>query len=135
MIRRPPRSTQSRSSAASDVYKRQVQGVVDLLRRDAETRGRRAVDDDGRFEALRLLVAVEVREAFDGPELLKHLRRPDFEVLLVVGGKRVLVLGARREAADAEVLHGLQKQAAAGHGAELSPQAPDDLVRGGLALV
>eukprot|EP00657_Telonema_sp_P-1_P007730 TRINITY_DN2785_c0_g1_i1.p1 TRINITY_DN2785_c0_g1~~TRINITY_DN2785_c0_g1_i1.p1 ORF type:complete len:114 (-),score=54.30 TRINITY_DN2785_c0_g1_i1:24-365(-) len=29
MIRRPPRSTQSRSSAASDVYKRQVQlGVV-----------------------------------------------------------------------------------------------------------
>eukprot|EP01015_Nassula_variabilis_P035441 TRINITY_DN8909_c0_g1_i1.p2 TRINITY_DN8909_c0_g1~~TRINITY_DN8909_c0_g1_i1.p2 ORF type:complete len:390 (+),score=76.87 TRINITY_DN8909_c0_g1_i1:27-1196(+) len=31
MIRRPPRSTQSRSSAASDVYKRQVHGVsVDL---------------------------------------------------------------------------------------------------------
>src|SRR5450756_3244649 len=26
MIRRPPRSTQSRSSAASDVYKRQVKG-------------------------------------------------------------------------------------------------------------
>src|SRR5450756_2418925 len=28
MIRRPPRSTQSRSSAASDVYKRQVFGLV-----------------------------------------------------------------------------------------------------------
>src|SRR5450756_1277954 len=28
MIRRPPRSTQSRSSAASDVYKRQVNGVT-----------------------------------------------------------------------------------------------------------
>src|SRR5450756_1078596 len=27
MIRRPPRSTQSRSSAASDVYKRQVTGA------------------------------------------------------------------------------------------------------------
>src|SRR5450756_3204523 len=27
MIRRPPRSTQSRSSAASDVYKRQVDGL------------------------------------------------------------------------------------------------------------
>src|SRR5450756_2715602 len=27
MIRRPPRSTQSRSSAASDVYKRQVIGI------------------------------------------------------------------------------------------------------------
>ena len=28
MIRRPPRSTQSRSSAASDVYKRQIQACV-----------------------------------------------------------------------------------------------------------
>ena len=28
MIRRPPRSTLDRSSAASDVYKRQVRGVV-----------------------------------------------------------------------------------------------------------
>ena len=28
MIRRPPRSTQSRSSAASDVYKRQVYGCL-----------------------------------------------------------------------------------------------------------
>src|SRR5680860_1633925 len=28
MIRRPPRSTQSRSSAASDVYKRQVEDLV-----------------------------------------------------------------------------------------------------------
>src|SRR5450756_2925500 len=28
MIRRPPRSTQSRSSAASDVYKRQVEVMV-----------------------------------------------------------------------------------------------------------
>eukprot|EP00826_Nyctotherus_ovalis_P036441 TRINITY_DN322_c0_g2_i8.p1 TRINITY_DN322_c0_g2~~TRINITY_DN322_c0_g2_i8.p1 ORF type:complete len:105 (-),score=5.18 TRINITY_DN322_c0_g2_i8:39-329(-) len=36
MIRRPPRSTQSRSSAASDVYKRQVHGggVVDQLQND-----------------------------------------------------------------------------------------------------
>src|SRR5450756_163290 len=30
MIRRPPRSTQSRSSAASDVYKRQENEVLDL---------------------------------------------------------------------------------------------------------
>src|SRR5450756_3191576 len=31
MIRRPPRSTQSRSSAASDVYKRQIQDRTDSL--------------------------------------------------------------------------------------------------------
>src|SRR5664280_3752256 len=30
MIRRPPRSTLSSSSAASDVYKRQVQNAIDL---------------------------------------------------------------------------------------------------------
>ena len=35
MIRRPPRSTQSRSSAASDVYKRQVMGERGRLRRFA----------------------------------------------------------------------------------------------------
>src|SRR5450756_2354194 len=32
MIRRPPRSTQSRSSAASDVYKRQECGVEESVR-------------------------------------------------------------------------------------------------------
>src|SRR5450756_1687763 len=32
MIRRPPRSTQSRSSAASDVYKRQGVGGEEVLR-------------------------------------------------------------------------------------------------------
>src|SRR5450756_3201869 len=31
MIRRPPRSTQSRSSAASDVYKRQPKGNGELI--------------------------------------------------------------------------------------------------------
>src|SRR5450756_2483014 len=37
MIRRPPRSTQSRSSAASDVYKRQAVGSVN--RKDCRTFG------------------------------------------------------------------------------------------------
>ena len=36
MIRRPPRSTQSRSSAASDVYKRQVRGVAGRHRRTGQ---------------------------------------------------------------------------------------------------
>src|SRR5450756_2081923 len=35
MIRRPPRSTQSRSSAASDVYKRQVPPLIKPLNRFA----------------------------------------------------------------------------------------------------
>ena len=36
MIRRPPRSTQSRSSAASDVYKRQVLGVFGRMVPDGD---------------------------------------------------------------------------------------------------
>ena len=48
MIRRPPRSTQSRSSAASDVYKRQAQrnlflNIVEPYLRDVQ--GRRGVTD------------------------------------------------------------------------------------------
>src|SRR5450756_3118410 len=39
MIRRPPRSTQSRSSAASDVYKRQVRGAHDPARGRSGPRG------------------------------------------------------------------------------------------------
>ena len=33
MIRRPPRSTPSQSSAASDVYKRQVHKLMDVIQR------------------------------------------------------------------------------------------------------
>ena len=37
MIRRPPRSTQSRSSAASDVYKRQLLNIPDQSNRSVQT--------------------------------------------------------------------------------------------------
>src|SRR5450756_3127241 len=40
MIRRPPRSTQSRSSAASDVYKRQPLDIAPRPRRTRDSRGR-----------------------------------------------------------------------------------------------
>ena len=44
MIRRPPRSTLDRSSAASDVYKRQPQSVADDALEDARL-GKRALDE------------------------------------------------------------------------------------------
>ena len=43
-IRRPPRSTQSRSSAASDVYKRQGQGALDQFPRVHRGLGERAAE-------------------------------------------------------------------------------------------
>src|SRR5680860_1882558 len=47
MIRRPPRSTQSRSSAASDVYKRQLEDLLDLM-----TAGVLVLDEGGRVTAV-----------------------------------------------------------------------------------
>ena len=59
MIRRPPRSTLDRSSAASDVYKRQrqedaVQAAVplELLREGEVERGERAWHDGDREDCL-----------------------------------------------------------------------------------
>src|SRR5680860_1917390 len=49
MIRRPPRSTQSRSSAASDVYKRQLEGRLPL---ESDTAFHRALGTASRNEVL-----------------------------------------------------------------------------------
>src|SRR5678809_1637984 len=51
MIRRPPRSTLDRSSAASDVYKRQLQGG--RRSRPARGRGRRTAPDPVSYTHLR----------------------------------------------------------------------------------
>ena len=64
MIRRPPRSTLDRSSAASDVYKRQlVQSRVDTVRREQQTQ------DPARYS----LLVVQRREALQ-PVSYTHLR-------------------------------------------------------------
>eukprot|EP00657_Telonema_sp_P-1_P000114 TRINITY_DN101_c0_g1_i3.p2 TRINITY_DN101_c0_g1~~TRINITY_DN101_c0_g1_i3.p2 ORF type:complete len:169 (+),score=57.66 TRINITY_DN101_c0_g1_i3:106-612(+) len=51
MIRRPPRSTQSRSSAASDVYKRQGESQEDLLLGQVESRAAFRIADDDAVKA------------------------------------------------------------------------------------
>src|SRR5450756_3013814 len=64
MIRRPPRSTQSRSSAASDVYKRQDDDRAgDGLARELAVRGQ--VDSVGAYRGVRVELGVELagREA------------------------------------------------------------------------
>src|SRR5450756_3189008 len=74
MIRRPPRSTQSRSSAASDVYKRQIQADV---HQELQPRGDLVDDALGN----RLLVAgqdefAEEREAFLERQAAQGVDRP-----------------------------------------------------------
>ena len=72
MIRRPPRSTLDRSSAASDVYKRQEHGELGFDRLD---HSRVAVADVHAHQ-----LAVEVDEAFavGGVEILSliHISEP-----------------------------------------------------------
>eukprot|EP00658_Telonema_sp_P-2_P064952 TRINITY_DN54310_c0_g1_i1.p1 TRINITY_DN54310_c0_g1~~TRINITY_DN54310_c0_g1_i1.p1 ORF type:complete len:104 (+),score=17.23 TRINITY_DN54310_c0_g1_i1:129-440(+) len=53
MIRRPPRSTLSSSSAASDVYKRQYQRRVRERRIDSINLQCRSVRATGRYDSLR----------------------------------------------------------------------------------
>ena len=60
MIRRPPRSTLDRSSAASDVYKRQPQTLVLRYTRlePKERRNPQVADDYGRWFSARLKLSL-----------------------------------------------------------------------------
>src|SRR5680860_889107 len=67
MIRRPPRSTQSRSSAASDVYKRQVTargGIVCYRAAAASLQCRPMADDDARARRARFLRELAARDLY-----------------------------------------------------------------------
>src|SRR5450756_2589840 len=81
MIRRPPRSTQSRSSAASDVYKRQfmykaaADGEVDVIS---------AYTSDGQIAAYDLLVLDDSKHAippYDAILLLSPRRANDAKLI------------------------------------------------------
>src|SRR5665213_961101 len=85
MIRRPPRSTQSRSSAASDVYKRQEldykfelsdeKAIINVgsvgQPRDRDPRSSFVVVSETNIEFVRLAYDVDttVRKVMDNPEL------------------------------------------------------------------
>ena len=66
MIRRPPRSTLDRSSAASDVYKRQVQGVAGAVE----------ADDEAVADQLVLPHALDIGEILDPGSRAGMDRRP-----------------------------------------------------------
>src|SRR5680860_1921246 len=66
MIRRPPRSTQSRSSAASDVYKRQDENRRNLHEHDEPPR------DAERVEPLRLEATLERDAQSEAEQRAEH---------------------------------------------------------------
>ena len=73
MIRRPPRSTQSRSSAASDVYKRQVQ---ELIEKGVIVPANETTDWCSPAFFVPKGDKVRVRLVTDYTELNKHVKRP-----------------------------------------------------------
>src|SRR5680860_1704241 len=83
MIRRPPRSTQSRSSAASDVYKRQLEheggaGFEDLLQEVTNRiRGEAGAIEGALIEPKKASVAVHYR-------LVSESQRPRIKALVDV---------------------------------------------------
>src|SRR5450756_1118298 len=98
MIRRPPRSTQSRSSAASDVYKRQVGGD------HAHLLELHVVVPHYRLLALGLRGAeqgeVEGSRALGGPD--EGARGVP---LCIAHGERLLGLGSPRVEGDLSLIH------------------------------
>src|SRR5450756_3126083 len=66
MIRRPPRSTQSRSSAASDVYKRQGQRTAETKRR-CRTLLQAKADELGAWKGTTLTVMAQRPHAWVAP--------------------------------------------------------------------
>src|SRR5680860_1888307 len=80
MIRRPPRSTQSRSSAASDVYKRQFcnRGTSGI---DGCTST--AVGSSIYAENPTLLISGDLSFFYDSNGLWNNYVRPDFRIILI----------------------------------------------------
>eukprot|EP00657_Telonema_sp_P-1_P008436 TRINITY_DN29609_c0_g1_i2.p1 TRINITY_DN29609_c0_g1~~TRINITY_DN29609_c0_g1_i2.p1 ORF type:complete len:124 (-),score=32.38 TRINITY_DN29609_c0_g1_i2:20-391(-) len=100
MIRRPPRSTQSRSSAASDVYKRQYQRRVREV--TFTSRGENTVSDDilnlleSYWQSKCVAGALPSRQDIDPAEirrLLAHIALID--VIQDGGGFRYRLVGTR----------------------------------------
>ena len=81
MIRRPPRSTQSRSSAASDVYKRQE---LERLRSSGFALIGTSRYGSTQYGLLKELAERPLAVVIGGPRtgLLQYVRRTDFDLVI-----------------------------------------------------
>ena len=114
---------------------RVIQRVVDQLRLDAVARGGVAVDLQLERGALGLLVGGDVAQLRQRLHLGQDLRRPCVQLGKVGVLQRELELGARRPAAEPDVLRRLHVEPGAFDLLELGTQPGDDLLRARLALV
>src|ERR1700674_1609092 len=111
-----------------------AQRVVNVHHSNTETGGGVSIDDDGAFEAVHLLVRIDVAELRNFSQALLKNRRPMREIGEIISLERVLILSPAKTATDAEVLNGLQVQSSAGNSGSLGADPRDDLIDAELAL-
>src|SRR5713226_1519364 len=112
-----------------------AQGVVNIQHIDAEAAGGVAIDHDGAFEPVHLLVGIDVAQIGNFSQALLKNGSPMSEIIEIVGLQRVLILRGAAAAADAEVLNGLQIQSGSGNSGSLGAESRDDLVGAKLSHV
>ena len=112
-----------------------VQNVVDLLGSDSQSRSGIAIDDDVLLQAADLLVAVDVLEYGNRPQLLRSASAPMRTTHPDPRQKRVLILGVGQASANLQILRGLEKQRRSRHMRSLRTKAIDHLVDADLAFI
>ncbi len=103
-----------------------VEGVIDLVHGQAETRGGIAVDHDIGLEALLLLVGVQIGEGLVLLQGGQQLWCPFINLRRVVAENRILILRVAGAAADADILHRHKKQFSARHALQFPAHARHD---------
>ena len=112
-----------------------VEGVVDRLEADSKAAGAVAIDVDREHQPRGLLIGRHVAQLREALQLGQHLGAPGLQLAEIGVLQRVLVLGARRPATHAHVLHRLKEERHTRDLRQLGTQAGDDLIGGALALV
>ena len=84
-----------------------VEGVIDLLSRDSQTARSGSINLQRSFQAVILLIAVDVRQCGQRSELANQSWCPVDQISQVVALNRVLKLRVGRAASDAYILDGL----------------------------
>src|SRR5215471_19781537 len=111
-----------------------IERIVDRRRADAETCGGGAVNDQRRFEAAVLLVAVDVSQQPERAHGAQDTRRPLIQLADVVALQGELVLRASHASSHAQLLEGLHEESGLGHAGEFAAHPFANLVHGDLAL-
>ena len=112
-----------------------IEGIVDDLGGNAETRGLVAVDRDLELRRIRQQVGGDIRQLRHCPHFLQHLVRPLGQLADIGILQGVLKTGARDAAAHGDVLGRLHEERRSLDLGQLGSQSIDDLRGGQLALI